>query len=262
MAMKSNARIKYKHCPLCESTSISLLKEAECTQHPNYNPSLPSTIGWMRCGDCEHVFTDGYFTDEALEILFSKTVAQQTIGYQVEQQRMISAKMIEKVLPFQSSGRWMDIGAGNGSLLFTASEYGFDAVGVDLRQDNVSQLHELGFEAHCSDFQDLENVPLFNVISMADVLEHMPFPVKALQHVHRLLVDGGVALISMPNTESMIWQFADQSNANPYWAELEHYHNFSRSRLYKLLTDNGFTPARYGISERYRMCMEVIAVKK
>jgi 2-polyprenyl-3-methyl-5-hydroxy-6-metoxy-1,4-benzoquinol methylase len=132
---------------------------------------------------------------------------------------------------------------------------------VDLRQDNVDLLREFGYEAHCSDFQNLTDVPLFNVISMADVLEHMPFPVEALKHVHRLLVDGGIAFISLPNSESMIWKFADQSNANPYWSELEHYHNFSRKRLYKLLTDSGFQPVRYGISERYRMCMEIIAVK-
>ena len=261
MVLTSNARIMYDRCPLCESTSLAPVKQTDCTQHPNYHSSLPPTMTWMKCSKCEHVFTDGYFTGDALAILFSKTVAHQAIGFQVEQQRMISANMIEKILPFQYAGRWLDIGAGNGSLLFTASEYGFDAVGVDLRQDNVTILRELGFEAHCSDFQDLKNVPEFNVISMADVLEHMPFPVKALQHVRRLLVEVGVTLISMPNSESMIWRFADQSNANPYWGELEHYHNFSRTRLYNLLSDSGFQPLRYGISERYRMCMEIVAIK-
>jgi hypothetical protein len=42
---------------------------------------------------------------------------------------------------------------------------------------------------------------------------------------------------------------------------IEHYHNFSRSRLYALLRETGFEPVRYGISERYRACMEVIARK-
>ena len=53
----------------------------------------------------------------------------------------------------------------------------------------------------------------------------------------------------------------DRQKANPYWAEIEHCHNFSRSRLYALLREMGFEPVRYGISERYRACMEVIARK-
>jgi protein O-GlcNAc transferase len=52
------------------------------------------------------------------------------------------------------------------------------------------------------------------------------------------------------------------NNANPYWGEIEHYHNFSRARLYTLLEEFAFKPQSYGISERYRACMEVIATKR
>jgi hypothetical protein len=66
----------------------------------------------------------------------------------------------------------------------------------------------------------------------------------------------------MPNSESVLWTAMNQSNANPYWGEIEHYHNFGRTRLYSLLEEAGFEPVRYGISERYRACMEVIARKR
>jgi hypothetical protein len=77
-----------------------------------------------------------------------------------------------------------------------------------------------------------------------------------------LLADGGVLFISLPNSDSMLWRALDRENANPYWGELEHYHNFSRERLYRLLRETGFEPLRYGISERYRACMEVIARRR
>ena len=63
----------------------------------------------------------------------------------------------------------------------------------------------------------------------------------------------------MPNSESILWEAMNKQNANPYWGEIEHYHNFSRSRLYALLKEYGFLPRRYGVSERYRVCMEVVA---
>jgi len=66
----------------------------------------------------------------------------------------------------------------------------------------------------------------------------------------------------MPNIESPVWKAMDDTQTNPYWGEIEHYHNFSRTRLYALLEETGFTPVRYGVSERYRAAMEVIALKK
>jgi protein O-GlcNAc transferase len=97
---------------------------------------------------------------------------------------------------------------------------------------------------------------------MADVLEHMPYPKDGLVAAYRLLADHGILFISMPNMESMVWRFLDDTKQNPYWGEIEHYHNFSRTRLYQLLRDNGFEPVKYGVSERYRACMEVLAKKK
>ena len=96
---------------------------------------------------------------------------------------------------------------------------------------------------------------------MADVLEHMPFPRAALDQAWELLADGGLLFVSMPNADCFLWSLLDKNGQNPYWAELEHYHNFGRRRLYRLLEERGFAPRRYGVSQRYRACMEVIAQK-
>jgi hypothetical protein len=63
-------------------------------------------------------------------------------------------------------------------------------------------------------------------------------------------------------SESVLWTAMNQNRANPYWGEIEHYHNFGRTRLYALLEEAGFEPVRYAISERYRACMAVIARKR
>ena len=67
--------------------------------------------------------------------------------------------------------------------------------------------------------------------------------------------------MSLPNIENKLWQTLDQSFNNPYWGELEHYHNFGRSGLYRLLRDTGFEPVGYSVSERYRVGMQILAVK-
>jgi predicted SAM-dependent methyltransferase len=121
---------------------------------------------------------------------------------------------------------------------------------------------DFGVRTYCEDISTLSLEFQCAVISMADVLEHLPFPRTGLQSANRLLRDDGILFVSMPNMESAVWRALDDNKANPYWGELEHYHNFSRSRLYELLRECGFEPLRYGISERYRACMEIVARKR
>ncbi|NTU58111.1 MAG: class I SAM-dependent methyltransferase [Chlorobiaceae bacterium] len=230
--------------------------------HRLYNSQLQPTIQWNKCSECNHIFTEGYYTDEACGIIFSKTHDNQKVGADIEKNRLISSRMVEKVLPYTSEGLWLDVGFGNGSLLFTAQEYGFTPVGTDLRPDNVRMLNSLGVEAHQKNITELELREECSVISMADVLEHIPYPTESLLAASKLLRSGGVLLISMPNSENILWETMNRQNSNPYWGELEHYHNFSRTRLYSLLSEYGFKPRRYGISERYRVCMEVVAQKE
>jgi protein O-GlcNAc transferase len=146
--------------------------------------------------------------------------------------------------------------------VFAAEEWGFTPVGLDLRRDNVAVLRSLGYEAHCVPIEELDDGVRYSVVSMADVLEHMPFPKSGLLAARRLLAPGGALFLSMPNTDTMLWRLLHANKVNPYWGEIEHYHNFSRRRLYALLEEHGFEPVEYGVSERYRACMEVVALRR
>jgi SAM-dependent methyltransferase len=255
-------RIAYAACPLCGCADIPYHIEADTTRHPLYKPALPKTMKWRSCAGCGHIFTEGYHTPEALDIVFSDTLVKQRVGYDVEGQRKVSARIVERIARHVPDGHWLDVGFGNASLLFTAEEWGYTPVGIDLRKDNVEALQKLGIEAHCLDIEDMDADARFSVVSMADVLEHMAFPRKELQAACRLLRSGGVLFVSMPNMASIVWRALDAAGTNPYWGELEHYHNFTRQRLNGLLEECGLSPLSYNISERYRSCMEVVAAKQ
>lgn len=259
--MQTISRIAYEACPLCGSTAFETVATSDATRHPMYRPPLPHLIKWLRCLACTHVFVDGYFSAEALAVLFSGTQDIQNAGHDMERQRHVSAKTVESVSRYVRSGGWLDVGFGNGSLMFTAEEFGFKALGLDLRAQNVEQMRAMGFDAYCADITSIQISDPLSVISMADVLEHMPFPRKGLEAAARLLRVGGVLFLSMPNSDSPIWKMLTNQSLNPYWMELEHYHNFGRARLYSLLEEYGFEPVEYRVSERYRAGMEVIAIR-
>jgi len=265
---RGTLRIPYDECPLCRCRDLTKVGSFDCSAHPAHRSPLPTTMRWVRCVACGHVFTDGYWSEEALTLLFSDSHAHQSPdGVDIHRARAISAPIVEAVTalraaPAVDAGRWLDVGFGNGALLTTAEEYGYEVLGLDLRESSVSLLKEMGYDARCAELSSISPEDgLFDVISMADVVEHMAFPTLGLRDAHGLLSDGGLLLVSMPNMDCLAWRALDRARKNPYWTEIEHHHNFGRRRLYALLTECGFVPCRYGISSRYVACMEVVARK-
>ena len=61
---------------------------------------------------------------------------------QAEPQRVIFARIVGRMAQYKApaSSRWLDVGCGNGALVGTADEFGFDAVGLDARPDAVKAL--------------------------------------------------------------------------------------------------------------------------
>lgn len=270
-----NERIKYHACPLCRSAEIHPLITVNCTGDPCWREPLEPSISWMQCRQCQHVFTDGYFTNEALDIMFGKAplvyddwplLPRPTAGDDIEWRRNVSAKMVDRVINaigLPNDRLWLDVGFGRGSLLLTAKEFGFEVFGIDLRKMDVEQIERFGISAYHGTLRDaISNVPFKSkptVISMADVVEHEPFPLDVLRSARELIADPGLLLISMPNASSPVWHQWNANNQNPYWYVLEHYHNFTRENLYNVLRKTGFEPIHYAVSERFRCCMEVLA---
>lgn len=256
----------YERCPLCRSSAFSPFASGDATIHSLYKEPLPKVVNWVKCADCCHVFTDGHWTAEALEVLSTSVHAYQGGGDfgQIESWeiwRSVSARIIDKVTALRGgkTGIWLDVGFGNGSLLLTAAEFGYDPIGLELRSDTVTKLKKIGIvlEAYQAPLEEFsaDKEAAFDVISFADVLEHIAFPSVTLRAARFAIKDDGILFVSCPNSDSAIWKL--MRDENPYWVEIEHYHNFSRDRLTSLLEDCGFKVIHYGISDRYRSCMEL-----
>ena len=260
----ARSRTPYECCPLCNHKDFALYREGKCDKHPLYQPAFDPRIRWNRCARCRHVFTDGYFEQVHLEKILEKSNPHQTPGGRaLEPQRLAASHIVGRVTGHvgRAAGRWLDVGFGSGSLLTTAAEFGYEAKGIDVRAGVVEEIQALGYEADCADLLRFDDPDPFDVISLADVLEHLPFPRPALARVNALLRPRGILFVSTPNMDSAVWRALDREGNNPYWQELEHYHVFTRPSLVRLLRESGFDPLEFAVSERYVSGMEVIARK-
>jgi SAM-dependent methyltransferase len=271
--MHSYEREKYKHCPLCREPEMRQTGEFNCTAHPLWREGLPSVIRWMQCLTCSHSFADGFFGDDALAFMFEQWQGAQVFAgaVRLEEQRYIAADMLDRIVALvprsRSFGhpdfafRALDVGFGSGALLTTMAEYGWQVWGLDKRPAAVAPLSERGFRVAVGGIEDTRRLfdvkaDGFDLIVFADVLEHVPYPDRLLEQARSLVPHGGL-LVSCPNADSTLWR--EMGLQNPYWRELEHFHNFGFERLRVLLKRCGFDVTSYTVSRRYRACMEVLA---
>lgn len=246
-------RTAYDGCPLCGAES-SVLHIEESLPRGEFHGDLT----WMECSSCEHVHTESFFNELGTKQLCSTVMEDGFFGGKLDEQRGIWGTVIERLIPYTiENKRWIDVGVGNGAFLFTAAEFGFDVVGIDIRAYILEPLKSLGYHVEEADAMayDYANT---TVVVLADILEHIPYPKELLMRIREKL--RGAIFISCPNRDSMSWRYMDSIGGTPYWKEPEHYHNFTRARLQSLLIECGFTPVYYGVSTRYQAGMEIIAV--
>jgi 2-polyprenyl-3-methyl-5-hydroxy-6-metoxy-1,4-benzoquinol methylase len=144
----------------------------------------------------------------------------------------------------------------------TAADYGFAAVGVDARAQAVASIQAMGFNAMQQDFMPLTVEIVPDVLSMMDVLAHLPSPRDALRKAAQLLRPGGVLVVSFIDFLSSSWRAMEMTQTNPHWVDLERHHIFGRERVLAMLSDAGFEPADVSISGRRGGELEVCALRR
>jgi ubiquinone/menaquinone biosynthesis C-methylase UbiE len=144
----------------------------------------------------------------------------------------------------------------------TAADSGYAAIGLETRAAAVTPFQGLGFNTLQHDFVALRFEVAPDVLSMMDVLEQIPFPREALDKAARVLRPGGVLVVSAADMSSSSWKLMEVEKSNPYWADLERHHNFSRERLLLLLRECGFETVELSIGARAKAQVEIYAVRK
>jgi 2-polyprenyl-3-methyl-5-hydroxy-6-metoxy-1,4-benzoquinol methylase len=145
-----------------------------------------------------------------------------------------------------AGGRLVDVGCSAGLFLNEARDRGFDASGVEFSKGSADFARShFGFDVTDGDIHALKaNDASFDVVSMFDVIEHVPDPAHDMAVVNRLLKPGGMFIVSTPNIDGLFPRLS-YLVAKPldYWPHPEpphHLYQFSVKTLGAMLDKAGF----------------------
>jgi 2-polyprenyl-3-methyl-5-hydroxy-6-metoxy-1,4-benzoquinol methylase len=97
--------------------------------------------------------------------------------------------------------RVLDIGCGFGESLGYHTARGCDVYGVEADENIRRVADKFGFKVHVGLFDpDLYEENFFDYVTMDQVIEHVTDPVSTMQGIARVLKQGGIAILSTPNS--------------------------------------------------------------
>jgi 2-polyprenyl-3-methyl-5-hydroxy-6-metoxy-1,4-benzoquinol methylase len=141
----------------------------------------------------------------------------------------------------------LDIGCAQGFFLFSALQAGYKVKGIEISQDAAKYAKtEFGLDVAAKAFEELQFPGNhYDVVTLWQVLEHVPYPLDILREVRRILKPGGLLAVSTPNITGL-----PSKLLRTKWWDIKrlHINQFSTRTLVDILRNAEFksvSPASY-----------------
>lgn len=205
----------------------------------------------VRCGSCNLAYIGKPPTEEELQKLYSFES-----GYQNDSADANSdetkfhtkvARICYNVLNrHKRHGKLLDVGCSAGFFLKEAHANGWDSHGIEYSADTAKLAAKIpGLKIKSGRLEDAKyEANSFDVVTLWDVIEHVPDPLHTMQSVRQVLRDDGLVAISTPNIDGLFPQLSYRvAKQLDYWPHPEpphHLSQFSGQTLGLLLARAGF----------------------
>jgi len=238
-------------CAVCGGGTVNpvypgTIPPAEPSDPAVYFSSSRRVAGYLpivRCARCGLMMTSPRDDDATLGRIYSELTDR--AGEQEDEAR--SRNLADELALVESyrrpPGKLLDVGCGTGLFVCAAQKAGWEATGVDASAGAVASGGQRcpGARFRAGLLPDVDfPAGSFDVVTLWNVLEHVPGPVETLERIRSWLALDGWLFLSLPNADSRIARLMGKR-----WVLLlrEHLWYFSPATIAALLSRSGFVLA-------------------
>jgi len=248
---------EYRNCPNCGQNDFEVLFESNM-ELDDFNvlfdysmeghDSQEGVEGYLvpgkewgrhvKCKNCHLIYMNPLEKISKTNDYYFK--AKNTHAPTIRESYLRTAKFQVRLIQKYASGtNLLDIGCAQGFFLFSASKAGYTAKGIEISQDAAEYaIREFGLDVEAKPFEELRFADNhFDVVTLWQVLEHVPYPLMILKEVQRILKPGGLVVVSTPNIEGIPAKILRKR-----WWDIKrlHINQFSTKTLTDILQNAGF----------------------
>ena len=205
----------------------------------------------VQCRNCGHVYANPSWS--TTELLDAYSNVEDELYLEERSARELTfrrhLKAMETIIGPANGRTLLDVGAYIGIFIEMANQSGWAALGVEpsswaVNAAKVKNLPIVKGTLHSSSLARSH----FDVITMWDVIEHLPDPRADLNIAYERLVPGGFVVIHTMDVDSLT---ARIMGSRWPWLMDMHLHYFGQRTLSKMLQNSGFEVIRSGSQGRY-----------
>jgi len=247
-------------CPICEGKALTKFLTVSCKAYAAHDPAFPDEKTWLRCEECLHLFSRLAWTRETFRESLKRPVFGDDDTW--DDRRYMNAydciRMMNDLLDTPRT-RVLEVGCGKAYLSGAAKDQGLTALALDPHPTFKKYADRIGCSfvgSFIEDFDAYANDDLYDIITLADVLEHCEDPRQVLRklpyHAKTILY------LSTPLYDLSFYRV---TRWGTMFTVTDHQHFFSIASLYRLVREEGWEVVHHTISESYRGCCEWILAR-
>ncbi|HXZ29574.1 MAG TPA: class I SAM-dependent methyltransferase [Dehalococcoidia bacterium] len=235
----------YRSCPGCGQTDFEVLFESNLEDSDFRGVVETIYMLWgercgrhVKCKNCDLIYVNPIENGSNINEAYSQMKSVDAAI--IRESRLRAAESQLKLVKKHNDGaHLLDIGCGEGFFLFNASKFGYSTKGVEPSQDAAAYARkEFGLDVEAKPFEELRFAEHhFDVVTLWQVLEHMPYPLMVLKEIHRILKPGGMLVVTTPDIEKIPARILKRR----WWCITRlHINQFTTKTLATILKNAGF----------------------
>lgn len=210
ISKETQKEIEYVSCNICGSVDYSIVydgipdEEGSPVEKYKSSGNQISNDRVVKCARCGLIFVNPRLNSKFIVKGYSEgsdeKFVSQAKGREITFNR--SLKLIEK---YSKPGKILDVGTAGGSFLHVAKKRGWEVYGIEPNKWLCNWgKNNYGIDIKPGTIFDYKYPDgFFDVITLWDVLEHVPDPKKVLVECNRILKKGGLLIVNYPDIDSL-----------------------------------------------------------
>jgi len=227
-----------------------------CESSENGTIFIENQIPIVKCKSCGHVFST-FEQEEHYEGYWGEEDVAFDLDWWDIAHREVYLEFIQSFLK-KEKGKILDVGCGLGFFVKTVPEKkpGWEATGYEMSSSAVKYAKKKnGLKNVFAGQVEKSNLPknTFDVITLWDVIEHIPKPHPLLKYLYSILKPGGILFVQTPNFPIQLFKaklkvmLKGMRPDGHYLEAKDHINDYTEKTLRRLALDCGFQSVEFRI---------------